>query len=538
MNSKESKEARIQLAIQALDRDPELSVRCAARIYNAPEATVRTRRAGAQPRRDCTANAMKMKAVEEDVILKHILDMDTRGYPPRLADVTAMANSLLAERDGGVVGNHWANNFVNRRPELKVKLNRRYDYKRALCEDPKVIQDWFRLVENTKAKYGITNKDTYNFDETGFQMGIISTGSVVTNSERRGRPKSKQPGNREWVTAIVTVGGAGQTVPPYIIFGGKHHLSAWYQEESLPSDWVIAVSENGWTTDEHGLAWIRHFNKHTEGHTVGGYRLLILDGHGSHSSAEFDRHCKDNKIITLCMPPHSSHLLQPLDVGCFSPLKVAYGRQAERLIRNHVNHITKLEFLPCFIAAYNATITKSNILGGFRGAGLIPFDPEAVINNCDYQPVTPEDLIVEEGTWESKTPSNTLELGSQSKLLRERLRRHVDSSPSSMVDALEKLTKGAEAIAHSAVLMKQQIADLQSANEAATRRKSHKRKRISKEGRLTAEEGARLTALKEFGARGDGKRASKRVRANRGGPSQNRCKNCGEAGHNSRTCKQ
>ncbi len=219
-------------------------------------------------------------------------------------------------------------------------------------------------------------------------------------------------------------------------------------------------------------------------------------------------------------------------------MKVAYRRQAETLIRNHINHITKLEFLPCFIAAYNATITKNNILGGFRGAGLIPLDPKAVINNCDYQPVTPEDLIVEEGTWESKTPSNTLELGSQSKLLRERLKRHIDSSPSLMVDALEKLTKGAEVIAHSAVLIKQQIADLQSANEAATRRKSHKRKRISKEGRLTADEGTRLTALKEFGARSDGKRASKRVKASGGGPSQRCCKTCGETGHNSRTCKQ
>jgi hypothetical protein len=219
-------------------------------------------------------------------------------------------------------------------------------------------------------------------------------------------------------------------------------------------------------------------------------------------------------------------------------LKKAYGRQAEALIRNRINHITKLEFLPCFIAAYHAAITKDNILGGFRGAGLIPFDPEAVIINCGYHPVTPEDLVIEEGTWESKTPSNTLELGSQSKLLRERLQRHVDSSPSSMVDVLEKLTKGAEMMAHSAVLIKKQVAELQAANEAATRRKSHKRKRIQKGGMLVAEEGARLTALKEFGARSDRKRAKKRVRAKKGEPSQRCCKQCGEAGHNSRTCKQ
>jgi len=61
------------------------------------------------------------------------------------------------------------------------------------------------------------------------------------------------------------------------------------------------------------------------------------------------------------MPAHSSHILQPLDMGCFSPLKIAYGRQVEKLIRNRINHITKIEFLLAFRDAFNASITKSNI---------------------------------------------------------------------------------------------------------------------------------------------------------------------------------
>jgi hypothetical protein len=52
-----------------------------------------------------------------------------------------------------------------------------------LCDNPQIVRDWFRLVENTKAKYGIQDEDTYNFDESGFMMGIISTGAVVTGSE-------------------------------------------------------------------------------------------------------------------------------------------------------------------------------------------------------------------------------------------------------------------------------------------------------------------------------------------------------------------
>jgi hypothetical protein len=481
---------------------------------------------------------MKLLKTEEDVIVQHILDLDARGFPPRLAAVKDMADSLLAERHRDPVGQNWAATFVKRRPELKVKFNRKYDYKRALCEDPEIIQGWFRLVENMKAKYGILDDDTYNFDETGFMMGMISTGAVVTASERRGRPKSVQQGNRKWTTVIQGINAMGWSIPPFIIFQGKHHLSAWYKEGSTPHDWVIAVSENGWTTNELGLQWLKHFDEHTKRRVIGAHRLLIIDGHESHDSLDFQQYCKENKIITLCMPPHSSHLLQPLDVGCFSPLKKAYGRQAEDLMRNKITHITKLEFLPCFKGAFDTAITKANIQGGFRGAGLVPFNPEAVILKLDVRLRTPPLPTVEDGPWQSQTPSNTLEFGSQSKLIQERIQRHVDSSPTYMIEAIKSLSKGAEMIAHSLVLMTKRNAELQAANEASSKRRSHKRKRVQQQGTLTISEGVRLTTLKEFGARSDGKKAKKRVRVEVGEPSQRRCGRCGEAGHNARTCKQ
>jgi hypothetical protein len=196
-------------------------------------------------------------------------------------------------------------------------------------------------------------------------MGQISTGAVVTASERRGRPKMVQQGNREWTTLIQGINATGWAIPPFIIFKGRHHLSAWYKEDSLPQDWIIAVSENGWTTNELGLQWLKHFDEHTKKRVVGTHRLLAIDGHESHNSLAFQQYCKENKIITICIPPHSLHLLQPLDVCCFAPLKKAYGRQAKDLMRNRITYITKLEFLPCFIRAYNAAVTPSNIQGGF-----------------------------------------------------------------------------------------------------------------------------------------------------------------------------
>ena len=149
-----------------------------------------------------------------------------------------------------------------------------------------------------------------------------------------------------------------------VIFAGTYHLSAWY-EGGLPRDWLLGVSDNGWTTNDHGMDWLRHFDAYTESRTVGGYRLLILDGYKSYQLEKFRNYCEEYKIITLYMPPYSSYLCQALDVGYFSVLKRAYSREVERLMRNHINYITKLEFLPAFMVAYSQAFIEKNIRSAF-----------------------------------------------------------------------------------------------------------------------------------------------------------------------------
>ena len=108
-----------------------------------------------------------------------------------------MANLLLKSREGKPVGKHWTRRFIDAQPTLKTKFNRPYDYQRALQEDLKVISGWFELLRNIMNKYGVYEEDVYNFDETGFMMGIITALMVVTRVERRGKAKSVQPSNRE-----------------------------------------------------------------------------------------------------------------------------------------------------------------------------------------------------------------------------------------------------------------------------------------------------------------------------------------------------
>ena len=126
-----SKERQLFLAIQAIQKDPNLSVRAAAKIYSVPRSTLGTRLQGTTPRRDTMSKSQKLTKLEELTIVEHILDLDSRSFPPRLSGVEDMANRLLAERDAPKVGKRWASNFVKRHLELKTHFFRRYDYKRA-----------------------------------------------------------------------------------------------------------------------------------------------------------------------------------------------------------------------------------------------------------------------------------------------------------------------------------------------------------------------------------------------------------------------
>jgi len=155
------------------------------------------------------------------VLLQDILQLDAQGSPPSLSIVREMADTIHKARGGSGVGVKWANNFIKRTPASQIKLGRTYECQRRLCEDPQVLGGWFELVKNTINKYGTLPEDTYNFDETGFQMGQISISMVVTASDRQGRPKQIKPTITQWVTLIRGACVDGSTISPFLVFKGK-----------------------------------------------------------------------------------------------------------------------------------------------------------------------------------------------------------------------------------------------------------------------------------------------------------------------------
>jgi hypothetical protein len=138
---------------------------------------------------------------------------------------------------------------------------------------------------------------------------------------------------------------------------------------------MISLSDNGWTNNKLGLFWLEKiFEKYTATRTLGRYQLLILDGHASHESAEFDLFCKNHQIIPLYMPSHSSDKLQPLNVACFAPLKEVYSAAVMRSIQNSIHHINKENFLNLYKESQKALSSK-NIHSGFKASGLVPLNP-------------------------------------------------------------------------------------------------------------------------------------------------------------------
>ena len=89
------------------------------------------------------------------------------------------------------------------------------------------------------------------------------------------------------------------------------------------------------------------------------------------------------------MPSHSSHLLQPLDIGCFRVLKRAYGELVDSQIKLYISRIDKCDFLTAYPRARKEAFKPETILNSFAAAGIAPFNPNRVISKLNIRLITP-----------------------------------------------------------------------------------------------------------------------------------------------------
>jgi hypothetical protein len=234
------------------------------------------------------------------------------------------------------------------------------------------------------------------------------------------------------------------------------------------------------------------------------------------------------------MPPHSSHVLQPLDVVCFSPLKRKYSQRVRDLARRRVFHINKEGFLPAFKDAFFDVFTEAICRKAFEASGLVPLNAQVVLDRLEVRLRTPPEPLLPETSWQSKTPSNTHEFGSQSKLVRESFTR----SPVTAQTGFSQLVKGAELMLHQNALLAARNHELEEQLAVITKRKSRKRKRIQHGGTIEYGEAAAQVAAEASMAAGRSKKARGGGDQERAQPALRRCGDCGGTGHNARTCKK
>jgi DDE superfamily endonuclease len=255
---------------------------------------------------------------------------------------------------------------------------------------------------------------------------------------------------------------------------------------------------------------------------------LILDGHGSHATPEFDLFCTENKIITECMPSHTSHLLQPLDIACFCPLKTAYGQLVQNLARQAIFHVSKDDFLIMYQQARTTALTKSNIQSAFRATGLIPFNPECVLSQLAIEtplpPSPPPHGGQNSSPWKSETPRNLAQLAKQTDLVEQSILR-LSQSPT---QPLSKVLRSCQLAMSDNVLLQQENKELRATVAYLQEKKKRPRRYIQHGGIMVVGDVQQLIL-----ANNQAEQAESSQPRQRAPPT---CSNCGTQGHTRNRC--
>jgi hypothetical protein len=319
-------------------------------------------------------------------------------------------------------------------------------------------------------------------DETGFGIGTSQSCRVIIDSTLRTRYKL-EPGRQEWVSIVECICANGTSLTPMVIFQGKNVCNTWFTE-STPYDWQFSASPKGWTSNIHGLEWLRRvFEPATREKANGHPRLLICDGHDSHISGNFIAHCMDYNIVLLILPPHTSHLTQPLDVSVFGPLSIAHGREVDRLGCTGVARISKAEWIDIYKRAHDKAFTKKNILSAWKYSGLIPLGRSYVLRHVPVSSTTTPPPT----TPLTSSPPDQAKLLQDNRKLRNALaRREFLNTP--LRNHAAKLTNTTERLAAQVSILRRQNAAQTEVLSARRKRNSFKRKAIKGKFLVTVKE--------------------------------------------------
>ncbi len=275
------------------------------------------------------------------------------------------------------LGYEWQRNFLKRHPEIQRGKARKLSLARAMSVGEKSVDNFFQQYKQVREQHKIPPSRVWNLDECG--VDTIPQNVVVLS--QKGVPKNQivsgEKGRRSTVVAMVSA--SGEAFTPMIIHKGKKTMPLWYQD--APDGAMLEATENGYINKACFLKfidiWIDYLQEKGE---LGPKHLLLLDGHSSHTcNYPAMKALKDNDIIAMLIPPHSSHFLQPLDRAPFSQFKWHWQVALELFNRLNVGRVlAKSEFYSVFNLAWAKGMTEKNIKAGWKRSGLEPINRAAI----------------------------------------------------------------------------------------------------------------------------------------------------------------
>ena len=372
------------------------SIRKAAVDYGIPLSTLHGRIKGSTSSREAQQHTQRLSPTQEASLVDWIMIQDKLGLNLTHGQIRDFVQRILATAgDIKPLGKHWMENFFDRYPSVKTMRGKRSENSRMKGATAKTIKRFFERLDHPAIR-DILPEHRYNMDETGIMEGFGINGLVVGPAEKSAA-FVRSPQTRTWTSIIECISATGKALTPAIIFKGKQ-LDQSIFPENRPElkTWHFATSKRGWTSNTLALEWLQKVFL-PQMAVPGQRRLLIFDGHGSHTSRDFMYQCYLHDVYLLYLPPHSSHITQPLDLSVFSALKAAYRRFLGNLaLLCDASPIGKKGFLRCYCQARIEAFTERNIKSGWRATGLWPININKPLRNP---------LLLKESTTEANTAS-------------------------------------------------------------------------------------------------------------------------------------
>lgn len=354
---------------------------------------------------------------QENQLVQHILNFETRMYGLTTIDVRRLAFQLAERnnifhnfsREKQMAGLDWLAGFRKRHPDLSLRVPESTSAARARAFNKPVVSKFFGLLKELFQKYNFPPHRVFNVDETS-----VSTvpGKNSKTFAKKGRKQVARVTSAERgvsATAVICTSAGGVFVPPMIIFSRKRMKPEL--KDGAPPGTIFGCNESGWMKLDMFEQWFDHFlhiTKPSKEEPI----LLILDGHLTHTkNLNVLNKAKENNVIILCLPPHTTHKLQPLDVGVMYPFNTFMDQALEKWMNNNPGRIvTTFQISRIFSEAYLKSSVPNNAINGFRKTGIVPLDPD-VFSDADYvaAEVTEEEPYEASCETQQKTPERDIQ---------------------------------------------------------------------------------------------------------------------------------